>query len=81
MAVGELDHHPAPRMLVERAREGPEVRDVVEDVVAQDHVGERRERPDLGPRASELLRRDPAPPGRRAELVEHPLRLVHPDDQ
>lgn len=39
MLLGELDHHASPGVLVERAHEWLELRDVVEDVSGDDDVG------------------------------------------
>ena len=72
MQVGDLHHHAALRRRAEGAGEGGEIGTVVEDVAADDHVGDARHRCHVRPAAEHG--------GRGAARREHLLGGVDGDD-
>jgi len=80
MSRGELDHDATGRMVGERGREGREIRDVVDDVVAHDDVCSRSVRRDGRPRALDGRVLDAGVRGARSERIEQDAVGVDTDD-
>ena len=75
--LGQLGHHPAAGVAGQGPGERGQVGHVVEDVVADDHVGRADPAGHLRPAALDPLGRHPALPGRGQERRHHGRRLVH----
>jgi hypothetical protein len=77
MPFGQLDDYPSAGVICEGAEEGGEIRHVVDDVVAHDHVGIRRGGCDVRPAPGDLLVAGSSLCGRLGEGVKHRLALIH----
>ena len=81
VAPRQLDHHASRRVRAERDEERREVGDVVDHVVAHDHVRSGSGLRVVGPAADDLAVLHTALRGRCREQLEHRGPLVHPDHQ
>jgi hypothetical protein len=79
MTLRELEHDTASSDGRERASEGLQVADVVQDVPGDRHVHRIDKGRDVGPSAVERLSADAGRAGVREEPLEHVLLRIHAD--